>query len=588
MIVQELVFPSLNFNTIEDMYFRPHNKLKYLFNEEKFIFEKGGILLLDTYVNSFNIKPWKLYSPLADLAIVIQGDGKFILRVGLHKFGAAHRWLLEEVIELNISESKEINIFSWNELDDGLLYCKLEAITPGHITKISYKTNTKPVNNVKLGVIITHYNRQKNVLKAIKRFEDGLFNKEEFKTKIDLIIIDNSRNLDIPEHSNVKVIKSSNLGGSGGFAKGLLYLEENDYTHALFMDDDASTEMEAIKRTLRLFEYSKIKKMAVAGALHLESNPHIIYEKGARFEGICKPVKHRLEILNINNLVFANYDDLKIDYGGWWFFAFEISDVEYMPFPFFVRGDDILFSILNKFNICTSIGIYCLGEDFGEKETPLHVYLDIRYHIINSIFKGINLFKIILYISYIFLKRLHSYKYESAKAANYAIKCVIKGPEFFIKNIDMLNVRNYINSFIKEEKVQEIDLNTINFDYPDNSTSFIIRLIKKLLVILTLNGFLIPNFLLKDKIIYQHRDFHANIISIFRFKKVLYYSPQDKKGYILRHNKVAYFKELFTFALNIAHLIISYPFLKRAYKDNIKYMTSKSFWKSVFDNYKNI
>ena len=37
-------------------------------------------------------------------------------------------------------------------------------------------------------------------------------------------------------------------------------------------------------------------------------------------------------------------------YGGWWYFAFPVDQVKHQPFPFFVRGDDVSFSLVHDFN----------------------------------------------------------------------------------------------------------------------------------------------------------------------------------------------------------------------------------------------
>ena len=87
-----------------------------------------------------------------------------------------------------------------------------------------------------------------------------------FKNKVSLNVVDNSQNL--PEIDGVNIIPNENLGGSGGFTRGLMHLKENgSYTHCLFMDDDASCEVEGIKRTISFLEHALDHKTALAGAM---------------------------------------------------------------------------------------------------------------------------------------------------------------------------------------------------------------------------------------------------------------------------------------------------------------------------------
>lgn len=580
IILQKLSFPEREFNSIDSMYYRINDKVKLNIDKNIFCFKEDGIISFDTYLNAFSITTWKYYANIENVYLILNGKGKFLLKLVYIRHGWQHKYLIEREIELNEGVDFKVEIPDFNNLGKGILFPVITAISEGEIADIKYVTNTQPLNKVKLGIVITHFNRQKNVKQAVERLKNSILKQKDLD--IDLIIIDNSKNLDIESTNRIKVIPNHNLGGSGGFMRGFLYLEENGYTHALFMDDDASTEGESIIRSYRIFQYTQLKKLALAGSLHKENTPGIIYEKGALFDGMCKPLKMNLNIEHIGGVLEADREELKVDYGGWWFFSFKLSDVKYLAFPYFVRGDDILFSITNKFKIHCPLGIYTLGDDFGVKETPLHVYLDIRYHIINSIFKqNVGLFRIIMVIGYLFFKRLFSYRYESCRAFNLAISHVLQGPEFFKKNVDISRIRETINSFVKEEKVSKIDLTEYEFELTTENES---RL-RKFFRILTVNGLLLPKFLMKDKIVYHEKTFSANLSRIFRFKKVLYYNNTDETGYLLTHDKIRILKLTLAFVVNLLRLIISYRKLKTEFKNNLEDLTSKEFWKEVFKKF---
>lgn len=81
--------------------------------------------------------------------------------------------------------------------------------------------------------------------------------------------------------------------------------------------------------------------------------------------------------------------------------------------------------------------------------------------------------------------------------------------------MDISKVREIINSFIKEEKVSHINLMDYEFDVVNEHENKI----RKLLGIITLNGFLIPGFMLKNKIVYHKKTFSANLSRIFGYKR---------------------------------------------------------------------
>jgi GT2 family glycosyltransferase len=62
-------------------------------------------------------------------------------------------------------------------------------------------------------------------------------------------VVDNANNVDFdePPCDDLNVVPNRNLGGAGGFARGLMWLRQQCWaTHVLFMDDDISLETEAL------------------------------------------------------------------------------------------------------------------------------------------------------------------------------------------------------------------------------------------------------------------------------------------------------------------------------------------------------
>lgn len=161
---------------------------------------------------------------------------------------------------------------------------------------------------------------------------------------------------------------NQNLGGTGGFARGMLSLiDGGTHIHALFMDDDASCETESIARALALLFHGRMPRLAVTGSLISESRPWQLLENGARFDGYVQPIGIGRNLHQVLALLDCGRGDPRPNYGAWWFFAFGRADVQRGPFPFFVRGDDIFFGLHNDFEVITTLGIACQGEDFHVK-----------------------------------------------------------------------------------------------------------------------------------------------------------------------------------------------------------------------------
>ena len=131
----------------------------------------------------------------------------------------------------------------------------------------------------------------------------------------------------------------------------------------------------------------------------------------------------------VADLLFAERETARPDYGAWWFFAFPLAAVRRFPFPFFVRGDDVSFGLDNRFDIVTLNGIACFGEDFGAKHGPLTAYLDARYHLVQALLAPRGTASRVFWIgSRLFIKPLTSYLYSSARAVTLALRHTLAGP----------------------------------------------------------------------------------------------------------------------------------------------------------------
>jgi GT2 family glycosyltransferase len=353
------------------------------------------------------------------------------------------------------------------------------------------------------------------------------------------------------------------------------------------MDDDASCEVESLRRTYNLLQYSSVNNLAVAGALLREVEPFRLFEKGALFNGTCIPLKSNMNMLNINDLLYAEQIDRNPDYGGWWFFAFDIKNVIEYAFPFFVRGDDSRFSMVNKFNIITQNGIACWGDDFSLKSGVVPTYLDTRYHILHLMTIKKSSFNKVREIAHHFVvKQLFSYNYSSAKAARMAIQHIMKGPNFFIEHIDMTSIMKELGEFSIHEKMRPIERRNYRIDYGISKE----LIIKKILRKISLNGFLIPIRFFKKNTLFQHKGFIANLKEIFLYKSVLYeYEPSNNGysgiGYEAIHDKKIFFREYWIYLKTIYKFKKNYARLQQEYEHAMPKMTSEQFWRDVYSDH---
>ncbi len=575
--LQELVFPKDEIKAPEDMYFRRVGETSEASQVGKgVILPAGATVSFDTFFNGFSVKPWMDNCSFETLSLAIAGKGNVTVRIGLHNLGAEQTWLDEKTLDLSEIPT-EISLPFWPTLMEGVLFFAVAANTDAEISDGYYFTRDIPTNDVKLGIVITHFNRKHYVLPAMKRISNELLLDADLAGRVDLIVVDNSQNIETSEAARATVIPNKNLGGSGGFTRGLLHLKDNGFSHCLFMDDDASCEIEAIRRTFQILQFAKAPNLAVAGSMMREDKPSLLHEKGAGYRGTrVINLKKDLDMSQVLDLLEAEVLE-DIAYGGWWHFAFKISEVKQYSFPFFVRGDDMLFGMTNSFNIMTMNGIGGWADDFGLKEGPFTRYLSLRAALVCTMIASET--------SAISMAKTHlkcvlgsalSYNYGGARAYTQAVRDVMKGPRFWVDNIDTSSLRKQIAALAPDEQMKPLSIpEDAEVGRMDETKAH------KVFRILTLNGFLIPSFALKNRTAVEPKSFHASFQRIFRYKQVAFVAP-DKTGYIVKHDKAQFFSALFECVVVAVGFVTRASKLRKQYRAELDTVASEKFWRDIY------
>lgn len=639
--LQKILLPKIAFGCPSEMYVRCLNEGVDVFLETgKLVFTKGGKANFDTFFNGVSLGVWKTKTNVGDLRLTFSGKGKFKVRFGLHRLGQASKWLQEASINLEPGLAASIPVIDWGDLADGMLYFSVAALEDdATLTGGNFSTNSPAVRDIKLGIVITHFNRKRYVIPAIERIKSELLDDPECQKSIELVVVDNSRNLSNEEAPGITLIPNQNLGGAGGFTRGLIHLKDaGGFTHCLFMDDDASCDVDSIRRAIALLKHATDKNSAVSGSLLRELEPYRLMEKGALFENFVVPLKASLDMRRITDLLRAEIEDVVPHYGAWWFLMFPIASVKKYTFPFFVRGDDIYFGLKNRFPVLTLNGIACWGDDFGLKCGPMTAYLDTRNHLAQPLLSGnLGRFGCARLFASLFAAHLFSYNYGSASACLLALQDISKGPKAFTDDITLDKARASIAEWARAEKVAPLDESCYKsvladdkplrpahfqkaasrileklkaFEPMDATTGFITdtmfrssdlsaqkdeaarfftrqpvgrdSILRRMIRICSLNGFLIPSAFLRRSVVLQPKCFRATLREVFRYQTVLYEYGALRIGYVAQHDKKKFFSTAFSMLWPLFYFVLRFRCIQRAYQKAEPEMTSEEFWRSVF------
>jgi glycosyltransferase involved in cell wall biosynthesis len=413
----------------------------YFFGEEMVYFPqeneiyapKNKTLSFRTYMNAFPIKKWKDHTNVKDFFIRCnyKGGGGNLLIFGETK----QKRILLDTFQLPESD-EEISVTHkisdiYNK-DILMLSCEILCREDSYIKNVSYFTSENKLRSLNTGIVITTYNRQADLINAIESILPAI---RDSQSK--LFIINNGNEITIPfESDKIHIIDNLNLGGSGGFARGLYELihEKNQFTHALFMDDDAYSHPSSLKKSMTFLEYCADDNASIAGAMLYSGTPYLQYELGATntLYGI-KSINQNHDMGYFENTIKNELSDSPI-FGPWWYFIFPIKKHIVPPFPFFVRGDDVAFSLQNDFNIITLSSVSAWQPSFEYKISAPTEYLANRSFLMLPILdegKHWDCKKVIAGFSQHIRREIDGYRYPIAEAMLAALEDIMIGNSFW-------------------------------------------------------------------------------------------------------------------------------------------------------------
>ena len=462
----------------------------------------------------------------------------------------------------------------------GSLVFTLTSFGDGRVIDAEWMTTDQPRRMPTIALSITTFKREKAVRESVRRFEEYIRD-SRLAPFLHMLVVDNGQSANIEHSAHVTPILNENLGGSGGFARGLLEVERLGMTHCLFMDDDASIHMEALDRVWTFLAYATDPATAIAGGLTMANHRWAVWENGAIFNGHCQP-QHLGTDLRAAPQFLAMEEASSTPkpqnyYGGWWFFAFPVERAIRRPFPYFVRGDDVGFSIVNDFNITTLPGVMSFQDaNFSDKESLQTLYLDLRSHMANHLAipnLDISSTRLSVIPLRFFARSYLQCHYETIEALNMSLEDLMTGPDFFAKNADMAARRADLNKIRKDEAWKPLTgpapHQKIRFD-PHKTW---VRLLMKA----TLNGHLLPFF----RYYGNHRVLMAGdrgrIRETWGAAKITYL---DGKGqyFTVTHSKGKALKQGWRFFRNLVSLNTRHDEIKRKWREGYPQLASNQYW----------
>ena len=544
----------------------------------------GATVTLDTAFNIFPLAKWRDRAGLTDLRLILRGQGRFILTVSGEVARRKPPIRLDQTLTLTAGEPQEIDLSDWIAGKAEILHLAFRAQGAVRIERVTWASRNPPRRLPRLALSITTFHREYQAQRSIARFALSV-DTSPLAPWLSLTVVDNGRTLPPSDQPRVRVLPNPNLGGSGGFARGMIEARAAGATHCLFMDDDAALDFASIERIWTFLAHATDPRTAVAGALMSAEFPTQLWENGASFNGKFRAFSRCDDLATPAELFKAEFLSLrkvKNFYGGFWAYAFPLEHATHAPFPFFVRGDDTSFCIANGFANVTLPGVLSHQEvDFTEKESSLTLYLDLRSNLIHlaTLPQRLRLPRALLLASRFFARSLMQHQIDSLRGLNLAVEDFLAGPGPIAAEPDLASRRAGIAADRSREVWRPLTgpLPEARIRIDPN------RRLVRLVFFLLLNGMLAPGFARWGNRVILSQKQRGIVRPVWGAAELIYVSTDGGSFMHLRLDRKAALREAVRMLRNLGRLVWRFPRLRHDWQKGYAEMTRPDWWRAQFD-----
>lgn len=389
MILSNLIFPACR-SACRLLYYRGEPQVAC---DGEIQLKHGEKVSFDTYFNAFFYQPYVKHCGISEVIfnVTIYGQIKFSTMVAWGK--GKVRKLSEQCAEGKGLTLTVASVRLENLPAGGEVYLEAEAVSDtACICAGTVETEPAELKPIKVAAIICTYQREEYVYRSIEKIRREVWDRQDslIQSELDFFVVDNGQTLSIKPEYHVTLFRNKNYGGSGGFTRGLIeaYRRRNVYTHVLLMDDDIEFETESIFRTIQFLKIvrSEAGPVMLGGQMLLKDRPLLQYASGSRYiNGRAQVCGEHVDLSRMENLIQNSWIS-SAQFNAWWYCCFPLPVLDQigLPFPFFIKTDDIEYGLRMKAKLILLNGVGVWHMPFSNKYSPHLEYYIKRNELITS------------------------------------------------------------------------------------------------------------------------------------------------------------------------------------------------------------
>ncbi|MDR2748591.1 MAG: glycosyltransferase [Bifidobacteriaceae bacterium] len=334
---------------------------KWIKSRTKIEIPKGKELSFCSYFNAFPASYWKRNTSVKSVTLIMNVKGKADIKV-LSTDEFADRSVLhtEKDFSGNFRFTVSLKAFE----NGGWIWFDVKAKEKTEFDKMFWAADVSDnFGHATASIGVTTLNKADYCLKQLKNFEENF---SELKNIDKIYFVDQgSENLNdykgVKEEiakldGKVKIIKQKNLGGSGGFSRGMYEtLKDKKSEFVFLLDDDTFLETESLQRAINFASLCN-EPTIVGGHMFTMGEAPTIHAFAERIRrdvykwGTVPGTEqaHNLSLvpkfLSSTQWMHRYYD---VDYNGWWMCLIPIKVIEKtgLAIPMFIKWDDSEFGL---------------------------------------------------------------------------------------------------------------------------------------------------------------------------------------------------------------------------------------------------
>ena len=315
----------------------------------------GEQISFGTYFNAFPASYWRRWTSVRDVRLVVRTTGTGSVTVYKSNARGSVQRVDGRHVDGETTSEFELSLKPFG--DGGWYWFDLAASSTELVLQSGqWETNEAARDSGQVTLEITTMNKPDFCLNNARILADNL----DALTNVKEILIVDQGTQKVQDQEGfaeveallggkLRVINQANLGGSGGFARGMYEAVENGSDYVLLLDDDIVVEPESIVRLLTFAD--RCRKPTIVGGhmfdLYNRSVLHTFGEVVDPFRIVpAQPhadmeLRHDFGVANLRQTAWL-HRRVDVDYNGWWMCLIPTRVIKEigLSLPLFIKWDD--------------------------------------------------------------------------------------------------------------------------------------------------------------------------------------------------------------------------------------------------------